>query len=505
MAERIRRERNPARELRSLSLGLAAVLVALAALWLLSIGLLARSDRIMPGARMLDLRLGGRDAAAAGERLEAAFRESRIEIQLPDGVDSLSPADLGLQIDLAASLDLLGRVGREGSERRLVARPGFQRRLDPVLSLDMAAASLALGRLSEAHRRLPVEAGVRLEGGRALPQPALAGWEIDLLASSLALQRDPAAVLAARSFRPSLRSLEAQVADAGPAAARAQERLDRGLALRLLDPVDGSVEDRALPVEDWSTWTLITLSPEAPEQPIWKLDPMRLADASFAQIELAGDRFVLAEEQRAALAEAVEVGSAAAPVRVRHRPRVHRVAAGDTVVSVARAYGLPYPYIAAANPTVGDALSPGQTLQIPPADLLLELPIRFEKRIEIDISDQRLQAFEGGQLLWDWPASTGIDDSPTSPGAYQIQDHEREAYASAWELTMPYFMGIYRPAPGATVMNGFHGQPWHDSRGRIWEGLIGQKATFGCVMLADENAAELFRWAEAGVVVAIRE
>jgi lipoprotein-anchoring transpeptidase ErfK/SrfK len=505
MAERLRRERDPAQEFRSLSLKLGFGLTLLLALWLLTIGLLARSGRIMPGASMLGQGFGGLDSRAAAERLDAAWREATIDVQLPDGVQAVRAKELGLRMDFGRSLAALASVGREGAERRQVARPGFRRAIDPVLAVDMQAATTALGQLSSAHRLPPVDAGVRIREGRAEVVPATAGWEIEIMASSLELQGNAASILRDRRFVPALRELEASIPDASAASVAAQDRLSAGLTLRLLDPVDGSVEDRPVPVEEWSAWSLIALDAERPERPIWKLDPLRFADAAFEQIELAGDRFVPAEDQALALADAIESGKVVASARVRHRPRVHRVADGDTVVSVARAFGLPYPYIAAANPTVGDALSPGQELQIPPSDLLIELPIPADKRIEIDISEQRLQAYENGRLLWDWPASTGIDDSPTSPGAFQIQDHEREAYASAWELTMPYFMGIYRPAPGASVMNGFHGLPWHDSRGRIWDGLIGQKATFGCIMLNDDNAAELYRWAEVGVVVAIRE
>ena len=64
-----------------------------------------------------------------------------------------------------------------------------------------------------------------------------------------------------------------------------------------------------------------------------------------------------------------------------------------------------------------------------------------------------------GQLKWEWPASTGIDSSPTAPGVFQIQSHEPNAYAGNWDLWMPSFMGIYRPVPTSEFMNGFHGFP----------------------------------------------
>jgi hypothetical protein len=38
---------------------------------------------------------------------------------------------------------------------------------------------------------------------------------------------------------------------------------------------------------------------------------------------------------------------------------------------------------------------------------------------------------------------------------------------------------------------------------KIWEGLLGQPATFGCAMLADADAARLFELAYLGMPVYI--
>jgi hypothetical protein len=59
-------------------------------------------------------------------------------------------------------------------------------------------------------------------------------------------------------------------------------------------------------------------------------------------------------------------------------------------------------------------------------------------------------------------------------------------------------------APPTTYENGIHGLPvkW-DTGEKIWGGLIGQPATFGCAMLDDEDAKTLYDLAYLGMPVYI--
>jgi lipoprotein-anchoring transpeptidase ErfK/SrfK len=65
-------------------------------------------------------------------------------------------------------------------------------------------------------------------------------------------------------------------------------------------------------------------------------------------------------------------------------------------------------------------------------------------------------------------------------------------------------MGIYRPVPSVDFMNGFHGFPTRNGSTLLWTGDLGHPVTFGCILLDSQNAAALFAWAEAGVVVEIQ-
>jgi lipoprotein-anchoring transpeptidase ErfK/SrfK len=68
---------------------------------------------------------------------------------------------------------------------------------------------------------------------------------------------------------------------------------------------------------------------------------------------------------------------------------------------------------------------------------------------------------------------------------------------------MPHFIGIYRPVPSSSFMNGFHGFPTRDGYNLLWVNDLGRPATYGCILVSSENAISLFDWAEAGVIVEV--
>ena len=100
------------------------------------------------------------------------------------------------------------------------------------------------------------------------------------------------------------------------------------------------------------------------------------------------------------------------------------------------------------------------------------------------------------------PSATGIEESPTIPGTYQILTKDEEAYASIWDLWMPHFMGFYRTAPDFT--NGIHGLPTLSSGRQLWAGYLGSPVSYGCVVLGLEEAQALFDWAELGALVVVQ-
>jgi lipoprotein-anchoring transpeptidase ErfK/SrfK len=174
------------------------------------------------------------------------------------------------------------------------------------------------------------------------------------------------------------------------------------------------------------------------------------------------------------------------------------------LVSVAHSAGFPVWRLTEANPGLAPhELWPGQQIVIPSPDVLLPLPLITDRRIVVDMSDQRLYAYAGEILVYDFLCSTGIASSPTIPGTFQVLSKEEEAYASNWDLWMPHFMGIYRAGPDFT--NGIHGLPTLSSGARLWEGYLGRPISYGCIVIGLDEATLLYEWAELGTLVVIRE
>jgi LysM repeat protein len=177
--------------------------------------------------------------------------------------------------------------------------------------------------------------------------------------------------------------------------------------------------------------------------------------------------------------------------------RTYTVKAGDTWNAIAYEYEI-YVYDLAAynNLTISSIIRPGQVLRIPPG-----VDMRVGKRILVDISDQRVYVYQEGKMVYNWPVSTGRRGYRTITGTFRILDKMPWAYASTWNLQMPYWMGIYW---AGKLENGFHGQVINSWGVKIWDKYIGTPYTFGCVMLADGPMKQLYEWADVGTPVIIR-
>jgi tetratricopeptide (TPR) repeat protein len=145
-------------------------------------------------------------------------------------------------------------------------------------------------------------------------------------------------------------------------------------------------------------------------------------------------------------------------------------------------------------------------LLIPPTSTPPPVPTPTPKpgpqRIVVDVSEQRMYVYEGEELRWEWVVSTGEPGRPTAIGNFAIQSKIPMAYASTWNLDMPYWLGIYWSGP---LENGIHALPIQRATGyKLWDGFLGQRVSYGCVILSDENAETLFDWVEMGTPVIIQ-
>lgn len=115
-----------------------------------------------------------------------------------------------------------------------------------------------------------------------------------------------------------------------------------------------------------------------------------------------------------------------------------------------------------------------------------------QRWIQINLSDQRLIAWEGGKRVYAIIISGGKKSTPTLTGVFQIQSKIKSArmQGTDYDITdVPYTMyysGSYA----------IHGAYWHRK--------FGTAISHGCVNVAPKHAKWLFNWALIGTPVVVQ-
>jgi lipoprotein-anchoring transpeptidase ErfK/SrfK len=122
------------------------------------------------------------------------------------------------------------------------------------------------------------------------------------------------------------------------------------------------------------------------------------------------------------------------------------------------------------------------------------------KSIVVSIHEQHLWAYDNGQLVYSFVASTGMGNS-TRLGTFRVLDKIPDAYGANWDIWMPDWLGIYW---SGSLENGIHALPILPSGARLWSGFLGTPISFGCVVLGVDEALQLYDWADVGTPVEIR-
>ena len=123
------------------------------------------------------------------------------------------------------------------------------------------------------------------------------------------------------------------------------------------------------------------------------------------------------------------------------------------------------------------------------------------KMIIVDRSDQKLYAYEKGELFMKESVSTGLDVTPTPRGIFHVYKKTPSRYMqgpiegiSEKEYDLPGVpWNLYFTKEGAVI----HGAYWHDNFGKQWSN--------GCVNLPIDKAKELYMWADIGTEIIIRD
>lgn len=117
-----------------------------------------------------------------------------------------------------------------------------------------------------------------------------------------------------------------------------------------------------------------------------------------------------------------------------------------------------------------------------------------QKRIHIDLTRQRLYAYEGPRQVYDFPISSG-KWYPTPTGEFRIWVKLRATRMSGGNPAagtyynlpnVPYVMFFYNDEIAKSRGFGLHGTYWHNN--------FGHPMSHGCVNMRTEDAQILYNW-----------
>ncbi len=116
-----------------------------------------------------------------------------------------------------------------------------------------------------------------------------------------------------------------------------------------------------------------------------------------------------------------------------------------------------------------------------------------ERWIEVDLSEQKLRAWEGKALFLETPVSTGLPWWPTPTGEFRIWIKLRFAKMEGgsgryyyYLPNVPYIMYFENEKIPGWRGYGLHGTYWHND--------FGTRRSHGCVNLPTSIAEKLFYW-----------
>ncbi|HYO89793.1 MAG TPA: L,D-transpeptidase family protein [Candidatus Limnocylindrales bacterium] len=177
----------------------------------------------------------------------------------------------------------------------------------------------------------------------------------------------------------------------------------------------------------------------------------------------------------------------------------HVVEAGEELGLIAKRYNVSISDVAVLN-GIDDPnlIYPGQSLTIPApgeyAPTAAEAPpatSATRRSIVVSISNQRIYAYDNGVLVHSHLTSTGLPDTPTVLGDYQIYVKH-----TATDMSGP---GYYLPGVPYT-MYFYQGYAIH---GTYWHNNFGRPMSHGCVNLPVTEAAWFFDFASVGTMVRV--
>jgi len=185
--------------------------------------------------------------------------------------------------------------------------------------------------------------------------------------------------------------------------------------------------------------------------------------------------------------------------------KTHIIRAGESLGTIANDYDTTVRALVKrngiANPSI---VRPGQELIVPPDQPVRsmsklptgpdgyhrhsEFPTTAEKWIDVDLSEQRVVAYEGLKQVNQFIISSGRGNTPTVTGKFRIwvKTAMQDMYGGDRASGDYYYLKDVKWVQYFYQDYGFHGTYWHDN--------FGTPMSRGCINMTDDDAQWLFDW-----------
>lgn len=478
--------------------GLIGALALAVLLWL---GSFVLGGRIFPNVWALGVDLGGMTVDEAATALQNQWANQPIRLYDGDRMWEATPFEMGISLDARATADAARLIGLSGVP--------FGYGIIPIVALDELTTQDYLLDLTEWSKILPYNAGYRWEGDQLVGLPGSDGRFLDIASTMGALEENLALVADQGRFDLIMDPMPPDMRDPLPYLEQARAFSTQTFIMHGYDPI---LDERI----SWTTdRTTLTSWLEAGEDGLTLRESV-FADFVEAQTDLLKQtdplRYLEPVDTMEKMQDAISDLTSEVYLRIRYESNTYTVTSGDTGYRIAAKNGIPFYQLQQANPgrdwEVNLVID--ETVNLPSRDITIPLDPVPNKRIVVNIDTQYLVAYENGEIVFNWDISTGMAQAPTSPGVYQILNHDPVAIGGSYELCgaygcsqwqMYWFMGIYEVFPG--LVNGFHGGVLLPNGAYLGGGNVGRPYTYGCVMSLNEQAELLYNWAEVGTMVEI--
>lgn len=458
-------------------------------------------SRVPPNVFIFDQAFGGLVYEEAIEQLESIWLQDAI-IRLRDNSHEwlATPAELGLELNARDSIEATNGIGLAGIP--------FGYWIDPIVSVNEDMIQSYLEGLATDVYIAPINASYEWVDGRVQGKSGQDGTELDIESTLSLIQQQPLNSIQ-DNVQLFTRTLSPSAGNPNLFLSQVEEMVIAPFKLVAYNPFDDNYISFIPEPQIVSSWVAAGETNLVVRNHLVSDYISALNNDPTSGLPVG--TYLDPEEVTTAINQSLLIGSMQAQITMHFYPSSYEVVAGDTGFKIARKTGIPFFLIEEVNADIDlSVLSPGDIINLPSRDVTIPLPVVANKRIIVDLQTQSMVAYEDGQVVFSWQISSGVTDAPTSPGIYQILSHEPVAYGSSytlcgdtgcgqWELN--WFMGIYEVVPG--LVNGFHGAVLLPNGAYLGGNNVGVPYTLGCVMSQDEQARQLYDWAELGTIVEI--